>query len=330
MRRYSELDGLRGLAALTVVSAHLANVHMSVTAGVPIASQARIAVWVFFVLSSFLLTDQAIEAGSRADEWFGWSGKYLLRRFFRIYPLFIFCIIVDVITQRVPPALGIDFLTLRAPCCGRIFWSIPPEFKYYFFIPIIGLAAARWPRATIASMVTVWAASLLFGRHYDFYAFAGTFCMGSAAAILLARSPDVAARLSKAWPLAIVAAVLCSGPLVKLTGRSIVPWDWNDAHGLLWAAVVLACATGSRWLSWLATPALRFLGAISFALYLTHPWVIALAVHFGLGDSLWTGFLVLPATILFAWIIYKAIEEPGRKLGRRLETFRDLRAIRQA
>lgn len=118
-KRFAELDGLRGLAAITVVLEHLSNANMPIVSGLPMGGQSRIAVWVFFVLSSFLLTTQAI-AVTPSDRP-GWSLRYFLRRTFRIYPLFLFCIVIDVIAQRLPWGMAVDYLTLRAPCCAYIY-----------------------------------------------------------------------------------------------------------------------------------------------------------------------------------------------------------------
>ncbi|UPU00223.1 acyltransferase family protein [Bradyrhizobium barranii subsp. apii] len=59
-KRFAELDGLRGLAAITVVFEHLSNAGVPVVPVPFLGGQSRVAVWVFFVLSAFLLTSRAI------------------------------------------------------------------------------------------------------------------------------------------------------------------------------------------------------------------------------------------------------------------------------
>jgi peptidoglycan/LPS O-acetylase OafA/YrhL len=317
-QRFVELDGLRGLAALTVAVAHLSNANMGVVFGVPLAAQARIAVWVFFVLSAFLLTNQALAAASSGNR-LQWTARYLLRRGFRIYPLFIVCVSVDLVVHRLPLAYGFEYITLTAPCCAYIYWSIPPEFQYYFLIPFVGIATASFPRITVAVLLAISLASITFARNYDLYAFLSTFCFGSIAAVLITLWPRIARLLSMAWPLAFVMAGLCSVPLVEATGWSIFPWDWNGLHGALWATVVLTCAFGQPRLAWLASWPMRHLGALSFSLYLTHLWVIAIAANAGLSGRFWAGPLLFPLMIMLAWLFHRLIEEPGRLFGRSLE-----------
>ena len=62
MKHYPALDGLRGLAAMAVVFGHASNANMGVIYALPLGGLGRVAVWLFFVLSAFLLTQQALIA----------------------------------------------------------------------------------------------------------------------------------------------------------------------------------------------------------------------------------------------------------------------------
>jgi peptidoglycan/LPS O-acetylase OafA/YrhL len=317
-QRFAQLDGLRGLAALAVVVEHLSNAGMPIVSGIPLGGQSRIAVWLFFVLSAFLLTTQALAAppGERIE----WTLRYLLRRIFRIYPLFIFCIAADVISRRMAFSVGMGYLNLTQPCCAEVYWSIPPEFKFYFLIPLIGMAAVYSPRAIISALLLAALASIMLDRGYDFFAFLSTFCFGSIAAILLVKWPEFAKRISMAWPVAPIVALACSVPLIEASGWQIIPWYWNGMHGALWATVVLACAFGERHLSWLASRPLRYAGAISFSIYMTHPWVVSVATRAGLSGRFWAGGIVLFFVIVFGVFISRMIEYPGRRLGKSIES----------
>ena len=160
--------------------------------------------------------------------------------------------------------------------------------------------------------------SIVFARGYDFSGFISTFCFGSITAIP-AQWPRFARNFSMAWPLAPIVALLCSVPLVKAAGLNIIPWDWNGMHGALWATVVLACVRGVSLLSWPASRPLRYMGAISFSIYLTHPWVISLATHFGLSGTFWAGSVVVMLVVLFAALTFRMVERPGILLGGRIE-----------
>ena len=104
---------------------------------------------------------------------------------------------------------------------------------------------------------------------------------------------------------------------MKAVGLNIIPWDWNGLRGALWAAVVLACVRGELLLSWLASRPLRYMGAISFSIYLTHPWVISLATYLGLSGTFWAGSVVVMLVVLFAALtfLFEWLKDPASYLA---------------
>jgi peptidoglycan/LPS O-acetylase OafA/YrhL len=314
-RRFAELDGLRGLAALAIVAGHLWFAKMPIAFDLPFGS--RVAVWVFFVLSSFLLTIQSL--ADAKDNRLGWTVRYFIRRVFRIYPLFMVCIGVDIVTGRMPGDDAFRLLTLTKPCCEYIYWAIRPEFIFYFLIPLIGLIALRFPRFTTAALGAISCASIAFGRHYDVYSFLSTFVFGSIAAIIFLNWPKLSVTLSGMWPLALGVAVLSGVSPMTVAGHTILPVDWNGMHGAIWASVILACAHGEKLLSWLSARPLRYLGSISFSVYLTHPWLIALAERLGFAGRPYSGIIVFTSVLLFASLTFQLIEKPSVRFGRLFE-----------
>lgn len=92
--RYRALDGLRGLAALLVVFYHM--VISSVFKFLPIVTNGDIAVDVFFILSGFVIS--SAYAGRIADS--EAMKRFLILRFFRVYPLH-FCVLMVFLAQEV-------------------------------------------------------------------------------------------------------------------------------------------------------------------------------------------------------------------------------------
>lgn len=317
-KHFNQLDGLRGLAAITVVVEHLSNANMPLAHGYLVGGQSRIAVWVFFALSSFLLTTQAIEVDHSAR--IEWSLKYLLRRFFRIYPLFVACLTADLVLGRLPWHTAFEYLTLTtSPSLNYIYWSVPPEFLFYFLVPAIGFLAAINVRITTVILLLVIVASMASGLHYNFFTFLSTFLFGSIAAIIYVNWPAKAVRFSLWWPAAPIVALLCSFPLIEITGLGISPIQWNGMHGALWSIVILACASNSPKLRWLASRPLRYLGSLSFSIYLIHPWIVAIGAHLGLKDHWWSGAVLMIAVVAFASLSFRIIEDPARRLGLQIE-----------
>ena len=83
------LDGLRGLAVLMEVFGHMSRSGVHLHPRRDLGGLGTPGVYLFFVLSSFLLTRQLLAKDKRelisARSW----ATYLLRRALRIYPLFI-------------------------------------------------------------------------------------------------------------------------------------------------------------------------------------------------------------------------------------------------
>ena len=152
--RFPALDGLRGMAVLMVLLGHTYKGSGAAGTGVCI----------FFVLSAFLLfypwaTDKPIEVG-----------PYYRRRFRRIYPAWVFSLLVGTAASL---AIGISvtwggFLThlifahtlairwvleINPPT-----WSMAPEVQFYLALPLLALAARRWRWLPILGIVTcsVW------------------------------------------------------------------------------------------------------------------------------------------------------------------------------
>ena len=136
---FDTLDGLRGLAVLIVLSGHT-NTFSN-------ANRGFVGVIVFFVLSGFLLSlpfnkEKAVVPNRE------FLGKYLLRRFKRIYPLYILFIFLnfypfegvirDYVSfssayERFKFFLGYAFFVIS----GGHFWTIVEEVYFYLLLPLI-------------------------------------------------------------------------------------------------------------------------------------------------------------------------------------------------
>jgi peptidoglycan/LPS O-acetylase OafA/YrhL len=325
VKHYPALDGLRGLAAMAVVFSHASNANVGVIYGVPLAGLGRFAVWLFFVLSAFLLTRQALVA-LRAGEYRSWLMGYAARRFLRIYPLLCFALTLDLVLSRISPE---D--TLRTVLLGYapgIYWSIPPEFIFYFVIPVAAWLAYRSPLAGSLLLIALAAYGETFPFALHFWPLVSTFVAGSFAAFLFEWRPDVARTISHAWPVAfVVMPFMLQAPIAALAPGLLEqrPWDWNVSIGIAWVPVVLACASGLRPMAWFATRPMRFLGAVSFGTYLLHPVIVAGAVSAGLAGRVWAGPIVLVAVIVAAWLAHILIERPAL---RAVDWFQEGRPVR--
>ena len=157
----ASLHGLRGGAVLYVVASHLGNNGLFL---LPIAHDAvgKVGVWIFFALSAFLLTTNLccdlVDAHSRGTSLL----KYAIQRIFRIYPLYVFVLLVHLVVGNISGGGVVQHLLLTQ---GRAeLWAISVEFQYYLVIPLISLASVylRW-RAVISLFLVLLVGAFIYG-----------------------------------------------------------------------------------------------------------------------------------------------------------------------
>ncbi|HEY1090435.1 MAG TPA: acyltransferase family protein, partial [Burkholderiaceae bacterium] len=99
------LDGLRGFAALVVVASHASGMGLNLVPGLDLTGIGKYGVYLFFVLSAYLLSTQWLTKEQETRLGAKYLGRYLSRRFLRIYPLYILVLLVGL---ALPPhGLGV-------------------------------------------------------------------------------------------------------------------------------------------------------------------------------------------------------------------------------
>lgn len=144
--RYAALDGLRGLAAYTVVVSHYVG---SVSKGgpaydghtilEPLLQAGQVGVMLFFVISGFLMG-----ALYMRTPWTNASARaFYVKRFGRVVPLYYLLVVVSFTLQMtlnsVWPFYYVDsFWRFMLFWYGgnNVLWTIPVEVQFYAFFPI--------------------------------------------------------------------------------------------------------------------------------------------------------------------------------------------------
>jgi peptidoglycan/LPS O-acetylase OafA/YrhL len=336
------LDGIRGLAVLVVLLSHLANAGLPVLPGFSLSGIGKSGVYLFFVLSAYLLTRLLLALDPadwrQGDTW----ANYAVRRTLRIWPLYLVVLLVSagLTATGIAPwwpypmdaaSLVRHLLLLEGT---SVLWSIPVEFHYYLWLPFVAAALAGAHR-----LGGVWAAS-------------GLVVLGSVAALLLwppaeSRVNDVrlgpylvmffvggwAALVSRDWAarppppalsaglgVAAVLALLLSVPSVAAaTGAVAFQADlnhrWFAFFAVAWSALLLAVVHGPTWLrrpfQWRP---LRWLGWVSFSVYLWHmPVLDAVIGPVGLSGVAALAVFVL-ATSAVSWASWRLFERPLQRV----------------
>ena len=334
-RALSTLDFMRAFCTLVVVAAHylgMSGHFPGVMGGLP-----RVAVLMFFVHTSFVLM-LSLERQRAISPDHLWR-RFMVRRFFRVYPLTTFVIALIVIlkipSQMVPP--DFHYLHLGAPGILSNFlltmnltatppllspmWSLPYEFQLYFFLPPLFLLVRRWRTPPVFAL---WCATLLLalvqpmiphGGRLDILEFVPCFVAGI---LCYSLSKTVAPRLPFAlWPLLLIPGLL----LIFLFPPN--PRNWPIA----WIACFLMAITVPfihETKSRFVRNASHWISQHSFAIYLVHYfclWLAFRANHF-YGPLQWAIFVATNTLLPVA--LFRFIEDPLNRLGGKLSTARSV------
>lgn len=359
--RIDSLDSLRGLAALVVLLHHCYFMLDSSKAGelsVVRLSPLRLliaghaAVIVFFLLSGFVL---ALPYRSEQPHALG----FIIRRTCRIYIPFASAVFLStavvILIPGVYPIQGATALLelprldqLNLPLIaghlllfGRFqdisldppIWSLVHELRISLVFPLLLWCCRRWPAGTLAATLAIAAiaalrlsatgdadqgvvtasktgsGSLLITLRYLPLFAIGAYMAVEARVMELSRAASATIKCS----FVLAGVALLSGPSVPV---------WSDIL-LAIGAILLILAFMSGWQPLLLRArASRWLGRVSFSLYLVHvPIVTAccllLANVIPVGAAVAVGAIL---SLLGAQLAYASVEANARKLGRYLES----------
>ena len=353
--RIAELDALRGLAALSVVACHYLLLLSATPFGraimawlaVPPLSLLRTArgsVILFFVLSGYVLAPSLI--GERRPSWLGFA----LRRLCRIWLPFAATILASfalgcllmppdpmlpsvwsvnawphetLSVEALVPQISMTtmWLYLDVPA-----WSLVIELRISLVFPLLLFLLRRAPATVLAATLVLavagragppWLAAFLpVAASYVVYFAAGAW-------LALNRARVAGLVTSASGPVQFVFAVVAL-LLVSIPGDSAGAAAGTGLGAVL--IIALTAAPASKRL--LAARWCRFLGQISYSLYLTHV-VVLMTLGLLLGNMLSVPLLLAVATPvigLVAWVGYRWIERPSIRLGRALSAVADRRA----
>lgn len=333
-RRFRELDGLRGIAALGVVLAHqvtLANSFFPHLQQIPVdLDPLTLGVHLFFLISGFVIV--------MTTRRFASATGFLTARAVRLFPPFwvALCLTsaVGYLTSeawlRPGPRQFLANLSMVPRLLGLkpvdgVYWTLAVEWVFYLAMAVLVAAGLARREHLTAWILTAWAGvSVLLSA-----GLAAWRAAGSGLADLL-----LTATIAEYTPLFATGALLFLGrergrldrrlwvtvPAAFLTGWIVQ----SGTHALMLAVPVVLMVVVARrhrtgWLLWRP---LQFLGAVSYSWYLLHQ-NIGYAVISLVQDHVLGVLIAFPLTLLLAWLLHLTVERRlTRWLNRRLQPHR--------
>ena len=340
--RSGALDGLRGIAVLIVFLSHTAGRDIKIAPWLDFAGIGHVGVYLFFVLSGFLLTRTLLEGQS--------TQTFLIRRFFRIAPLYYAVLIGTFAYQQATgtiakKALWIDggstglFLSMLFFQGNGVFWTIAAEFAFYALLPIIVWAIARYSWGWVVALSVLSFVWLIAARGFHLplpplrfvdivhpTQYIDVFLCGVAAAYISRPLPHRAIAVAFSITL-LLTVMLVSRDFLGLD-RPLYQFRWLSLpYGIVFGLTVASVAQGGRVYDVLSSTPLRFVGIVGFSWYLLHLAVFP-AVKLAFFDAPGPILFVI-ATIAVAGasaVTYAVIERPFIRVGRRFECYVQARA----
>lgn len=298
-----ELDSLRGIAILLVLFFHGFNLPAATPhlMGIPrLFVKATLGGWVgvylFFVLSGFLITGILLDSKSKPD----YYRRFYIRRALRILPAFYLLLLLLCILPRTGwlegrhvgwPFIALSFFYLanmaslfRIPSQYTVLWSLAVEEHFYLLWPT---AVRRYSEriltwsaiglCVVCPLLRAWA-FWLGDTSVEGYTWlvADSLAMGALLAVL-SRGPLAARGPMRSFSLAMLfigtALLAALTPFDIWRGVTFCGWVFRlTAVNLLCTGILgLTLLIGtSAWQRLVQPPVLRFFGEISYGLYLIH------------------------------------------------------------
>jgi peptidoglycan/LPS O-acetylase OafA/YrhL len=314
------LDGLRGVAALLVVGAHIGFIFpMTARHLVTMGDEA---VGLFFALSGFLMAhlygSRPVTRENVMD--------FLVSRFARIYPVYLAAVVFVAMLSSmqnldfVQPIMGGADFVRHVFLLGSsgVFWSIPPEIQFYLLFPVLWLCLAQPQRYSglIVGLTVVAVADGLVelpGPGIMLVSKLPYFLFGALAGMMHSYwNSWIPSALTGIFTLFLLAVFFTYRHIVS--GFSPEFWGLQSAVA---AAVIVGLVARQPPIAAhvLAAAPIRFLGRISFSLYLFHvPIMFLTRLTF---DALMPEPALIVVTLFVAavgaWFIHETIEVPGRR-----------------
>ncbi|KAB7786810.1 acyltransferase family protein [Bifidobacterium cebidarum] len=353
--RITSLDGLRGVAALSVVCFHVSGIPAArnLFPGIP-------SVMMFFILSGVVLSVVPL-----TDPAYSWT-KYYPRRVLRLgiptaaatlLSVLVGIVVANTVGQNNPTYAGLrfsqdgnspaqwlytvlsqfDFIfnasdgvtTVGGSPSNRIdypVWSMTWEFFFSLILPLVIVLALHITRDWLACVLVTTCIFVSFISGYFPLRFVTVFFFGMIIAKHLGTIRNRQRSFITVTGLLLLALLAIELPAIvgsfqDLAQHQLLNATTNTLMCLGGALLVITAAMPGWFSTFLSTRPIDYLGRISFSLYLTHFLCISamrmITGKLGIAFSLAPMMIAVAGSIAFAAVFYALVERPSIRFAKR-------------
>lgn len=347
------LNGLRAIAALSVVLAHTVD-RLDQTGSKALISLplAQYSVDLFFVISGFLITYLLLIE----KKTFGINVKsFYIRRMLRIWPLYYFFIAICLCFYQYDAIFyeftlfkfclylfflpNVPFISSNGVDILNHYWSIGVEEQFYLVWPLImKIKYKKIVPCILLILIVLLSAKIgsyfLLGKQSIYYKSLSvirfpSMLVGAIGAFIYYQNRYILMRFMVSMWLQILSWIL-----FFLIGFHLIYVPSVITHELvsiLSLLLIFGQIDTKRAVLNLDNPAFNFLGTISYGMYVIHPLVIVLVLSFINKEgtdlfykNIFIYFLTVSFTVILSYLSYHFIEKPFLRMKERFTTVRSI------
>jgi peptidoglycan/LPS O-acetylase OafA/YrhL len=319
--RIEIIDALRGLAALSVCWYHFTQGVGEFLPEGPVKASGRYGfrgVAVFFVISGFVIPYTLFRQSYNIRDY----GRFIAKRIVRLDPPYFVSLAMVLGVgfflmrftnykrgilpysswQQIVFHIGYLNAVLHYEWLSPVYWSLAVEFQYYLALGLLFPLFSRW-RTFLPLFALFCAAARVLSFQALVFPYLPWFLFGVVAFKFVANQFGLL-------------------PYIVLTATLLINACFAD--GVLCAGVLCATSLLITFVRFPIGNILRFFGAISYSLYLTHApigaTVINLSKHFDptYYQKLFVLALALALTVFVSYLMYRFVEKPSLNLAAKI------------
>jgi peptidoglycan/LPS O-acetylase OafA/YrhL len=328
----------RGFAAFLVLTSHYAFLFVAGSHPVDALSTG---VDFFFVISGFVFAPNILQKSSHTT-------AFYVRRFFRIYPLYVVAVMAMWLIKDSEDTgllvkhllfLHSSFNFYETFSLNPAFWSLPVEIEFYILIPVIAwfmqkyspplwllillflllrniifALSTPYDQANIFTLITLHLPAIFVEFLFGLLCYKYLFIQKVTVPVL----SHIVGFILSVSVMTYLACLYGKYGNAWLQSNVLINANYNIVYALCYSVILVNLVDLFRWLNdrgWQIFASV--LGSLSYGVYLSHNFSIAVLAKTGYLTENLDGFLLaFTLTVVLSLLGYYLLENPARNFGR--------------